>query len=1125
MKQRFCGCSDSRYVMKYVLFFIVSCVRLFAQEPLFTEDWRWSHFTTKSGLPSNNVLQIFETEDSTIWVNTTEGIAWFDGYEFNKVLLPNRKDSYQSFIRSVRGENLVVFSMKSVFWGNKNGFREIRELQQTQFMEAVQNNTLLFLKNDSIFSYTQGEISVPLIIPGYFQGTVSEFGKVKNGSLWLKSTMGIYKLRDTVWQLLLPSPEGIFIINGIEENSAGYGALAIVNPLSHQGLWEWNKSVRPTLYMSTDATFTNSFDIDLNGNIITVEKNNEIRIKQIGKWKSYSRLNPLMKNPRSVFISNHNDVWFGGENGMFVYKVQQSRWNLLGHPSMMKRNMVNEIVIMPDEQIWLATADGIEILGPGNRRKWIRNVLGKSIAGVTGMDVDEKGNVWISSGSAFSGLYQWNGKKWKHHPVTGSQTEIYFHKITKDRQQQLWFLPLSARENSYYKKLTPYRLVNDTIKPWTEIAGKEKLRLYSFVEDAHGGKWFGTITGLQRWKEGTIGLWEVLYSNLKKPRIFTLAYGPNDNIWFGDQDGGGGLGYVNQKDSIGYFTSRDGLVNDNIWDLVVDSSGVLWIATERGLGSYNQGEWRIYDERSGLKYPFIWPIVPRSEKVYVGTLGGGLAILDRTIPIPPSPRIKLEEPIIEEAKTTIQWKALAFNGELPPDEVQTRYRLNDEEWSAWNTQRSITYQKLEPGNYHFYLQARGVFGQYDTPGKQVFFTIQPPLLKRPVFFLPIGTLSLLSIIFAVSYFVRRRKSEAALRRSEERFRTITETSHSAIFIFADSRLLFVNSEACRLTKFTEDELLRKSFMQLLATDEQQSNDSGIARMKYRGDSIKRFEGKIHCADGSDRWADFILGSITFEGKEATIATAFDITERKQSVVQLMKYQHELRTLTAQLSISEEQERRKMATYLHDSIGATLAFCKIKLGELQAGISSDTNLSVFKEIREMLTRAIQDTRSLTVELSPPILYELGLVQALEWLVEKMMTEHRIQFEFHDDKEPKPLEDEVKVMLFHAVRELLVNIIKHARATRVTVTTQCKGHHLEISVHDNGVGFDSTQVLDAARSKSWRTSKMGFGIFNIRERISHIGGETIIQSRTTAENKRGTTIRLLIPLSLHSIGEYS
>ncbi len=1123
MKQRCCGCRVSRYLVKYVVFFILLGVRLLGQESLFSEDWRWSHFTTESGLPSDNILQIVETEDSTIWVNTTEGIAWFDGYEFNKILLPNRNNSYQSYIRAGEGGNMLVFSMKVVYIGNRNGFNEIAGLQHTQFMEVYQNSSILFWRNDSILCYDEGEITIPQIIPDFIQGTVSEFGKMKGGNFWLKSTMGIYRLNDTLWQLLLPSPEGIFTINGIEENSVGYGALAIVNPLSHQGLWEWNKTVKPKLYMSTDATFTNSFDIDTNGNIITVEKNNEIRIKQIGRWKSYARLNPLMKNTRSVYISNHSDIWFGGENGLFLYKVQPSRWKLLGHSSSVKRNMVNEIAIMPDGDIWLGTADGIEILGTNNRRTWIQSIFGKSIAGVTGMEIDVNGNLWISSGSAFSGLYKWNGKKWKHFSVTGSTTEIYFHKITKDNEQQLWFLPLSARENSYYKKLTPYRLVNDSIQPWTEIAGKEKLRLYTFVEDAHGGKWFGTATGLQRWKAGTIGLWEVLYSNLKTPRIFTMAYGPEDYVWLGDQDGGGGLGFVNQRDSIGYFTTRDGLINNNVWDLSVDSMGVLWFATERGLGSYFRGKWRMFDERSGLMYPFIWPIVPRSDKVYVGTLGGGLAILDRTIPISPSPRLKVEEPLIEESKTTIQWKALAFMGELTPDEVQTRFRLNEEEWSAWSTQRSITYTKLRPGNFHFYVQARGVFGQYDLPGKQVFFIIKPPLLERPVFFLPIGTLSLLSIILAVSYFVRRMRSEAALRRSEERFRTITETSHSAIFIFADTQLLFVNSEACRLTKFSQYELLEKSFESILASEE---HPTISVRPLYQQNTIKRFEGKLHCADGSEKWADFILGSITFEGNAATIATAFDITERKQAEVQLIKYQQQLKNLTAQLSISEEHERRKMATVLHDSIGATLAFCKIKLGELQAGIPSDTNLGTFREIREMLSKAIQDTRSLTVELSPPILYELGLIPALEWLTEKMMTEHHINFEFSDDATNKQLEDEVKVMVFHSVRELLINIVKHANATFVSVTTKRFGNRFEITITDDGKGFDSAYVLNAARSKSLKVSKIGFGLFNIRERISHIGGETVIQSRMKSnsvisdngniQEKFGTTIVLRVPL---------
>jgi PAS domain S-box-containing protein len=336
-----------------------------------------------------------------------------------------------------------------------------------------------------------------------------------------------------------------------------------------------------------------------------------------------------------------------------------------------------------------------------------------------------------------------------------------------------------------------------------------------------------------------------------------------------------------------------------------------------------------------------------------------------------------------------------------------------------------------------------------------------------------------------------------------------------------------------LTGFSFDELLERSFESLLVSDSRTATTFGQGSRIISYANIKRFEGKFYCADGSTRWADFILGSITFEGREATIATAFDITDRKQSEVQLVKYQQELRSLTAQLSISEERERRRMASYLHDTIGATLAFCKIKLGELQAGTFADTNLKTFNEIRQMLTRAIQDTRSLTVELSPPILYELGLVPSIEWLLEKMMTEHRMNYEFIDDKSPKPLDDEVKVMLFHSVRELLVNVIKHAEATFVSVKTQRSGNHLEIIVQDNGKGFNSDSVLNSVRSKSWKNSRMGFGLFNIRERISHIGGETIIQSDANIESRtsgsglyttnNGTTIILRIPLSVQEVND--
>jgi signal transduction histidine kinase len=155
-------------------------------------------------------------------------------------------------------------------------------------------------------------------------------------------------------------------------------------------------------------------------------------------------------------------------------------------------------------------------------------------------------------------------------------------------------------------------------------------------------------------------------------------------------------------------------------------------------------------------------------------------------------------------------------------------------------------------------------------------------------------------------------------------------------------------------------------------------------------------------------------------EERTVSLNAEIAERIHAEEKLLAYQKQLQSLASQLSLVEERERHRIATDLHDHIGQTLALSKIKLGALRESVSSDLAVSV-DEIRKLIEQTIQYTRSLTSELSPPILYELGFETAVDWLGEQILSRQDIHFHFNDDGQPKPMEDEARVLLFQAVRE--------------------------------------------------------------------------------------------------------
>jgi signal transduction histidine kinase len=235
----------------------------------------------------------------------------------------------------------------------------------------------------------------------------------------------------------------------------------------------------------------------------------------------------------------------------------------------------------------------------------------------------------------------------------------------------------------------------------------------------------------------------------------------------------------------------------------------------------------------------------------------------------------------------------------------------------------------------------------------------------------------------------------------------------------------------------------------------------------------------------------------------------EIEERKRTEEELLKYQEKLRELSYEVSLAEERERRRIASDLHDRIGQALAISLLKLDELRECSLPSGLADSMDDVRALIKQTIQDTRSLTFEISPPVLYDLGLQAAIEWLAEQTQKQHGIRIEFQGvgDCGSLALDSGFRVLIFQMTRELLFNVAKHAKAQHVRVSVQQVGENLCIEVEDDGVGFDPSKI---SRQKG---NQRGFGLFSIRERLHHLGGTLKIQSQLG----EGTRMRLICPMN--------
>ncbi len=216
-----------------------------------------------------------------------------------------------------------------------------------------------------------------------------------------------------------------------------------------------------------------------------------------------------------------------------------------------------------------------------------------------------------------------------------------------------------------------------------------------------------------------------------------------------------------------------------------------------------------------------------------------------------------------------------------------------------------------------------------------------------------------------------------------------------------------------------------------------------------------------------------------------------VTQRTQDLV---RYQTQLRSLVSELILTEQRERRRIAGELHDHLAQLLVACKMKLAMLRnhggrlSGALNDETQAVLADVEQFLDESLVYTRSLMAQISPVLLYEHGLMPAIHWLAERIMPRHGLTVTVREEAElhAEALSEDVRIMLFQSVRELLFNVLKHAGVDRAEVIVRRSGEGLEIIISDMGAGFPHQTVpVDDVEPK-------GFGLFSIRERMTLLGG---------------------------------
>jgi PAS domain S-box-containing protein len=378
---------------------------------------------------------------------------------------------------------------------------------------------------------------------------------------------------------------------------------------------------------------------------------------------------------------------------------------------------------------------------------------------------------------------------------------------------------------------------------------------------------------------------------------------------------------------------------------------------------------------------------------------------------------------------------------------------------------------------------------------------------------------------------QNQQAQQALRESEKRFRQLADAMPQLVWTAtSDGRVDYFNQ---RLKEFNS-----------IGQRAPVIHPKDLPRtMKVWQRGIKsgrdyEIEHRMQRADGRFRW--FLSRAVPIHDESGCVikwfATSTDVDERKQAeqalrhskdelekkvhertaelillLEDLEKSRDDLRKLASELVLAEERERKRLAVTLHDEVAQTLAAARMRV-DLMKNISGGGEYEQsFKQVQELLSHAIQQTRGLMKDISNPVLYDMGLPSAVEDLAAQVKDRHGIQVKSSFEGNLRSLSQDLNVMIFQVVKELLQNVIKHSGARGVHVRIIEDKESIRTIVADDGVGFDVNDI----NSRDYVEG--GFGLFSIGERVKSFNGNIQINSKPGI----GSEVIVTLPRTARSI----
>ena len=357
----------------------------------------------------------------------------------------------------------------------------------------------------------------------------------------------------------------------------------------------------------------------------------------------------------------------------------------------------------------------------------------------------------------------------------------------------------------------------------------------------------------------------------------------------------------------------------------------------------------------------------------------------------------------------------------------------------------------------------------------------------------------------------RKLAEEALGESEEKYSALVEGSLTGVYIEQDGKIEFANEKFAQIYGYTIQGITGIQSHSLVHPDDSEMvQDIRRKRLSGKG-ALSEYEARGLTKDGNTIWVMRRNALMRYRGRQATLGNVVDITRQKRIEEALRKSEKGLRLLSSQLFSAEENERKRIAQELHDSIGQSLSAIKFKVESAMNQRDKGTGMGATSSLESvvlLVQETLKEVRRIVMDLRPSTLDDLGIIPTVRWFCREFQsTYHDIRI----DQDIGILEDDVpdliKTVIYRVLQEALNNVAKHSQADFVRFSLRKRNGRIEMGIEDNGQGFDQefTASLEGPRR--------GFGLASMRERTELLGGSFSIISSEGA----GTVIRASWPVN--------